>query len=60
MPEDVKTEEVEVFRHSRRRSRYHACKSERKEKMRKEDLERFAKKDPRPRQKRFRAEEEEW
>lgn len=60
MSEDVKTEEVEVFRHSRRRSRYHACKSERKEKMRREDLERFAKKDPRPRAKRSRSEEEEW
>jgi len=60
LSEDVKTEEVEVFRHSRRRSRYHACKSERKEKMRREDLERFAKKDPRPRAKRSRSEEEEW
>ncbi|MBQ7555317.1 hypothetical protein IJS98_02540 [bacterium] len=60
MSEDVKTEEVEVFRHSRRRSRYHACRSERKEKMRREDLERFAKKDPRPRAKRSRSEEEEW
>ena len=60
MPEDVKTEEVEVFRHSRRRSRYHACKSERREKKRKEDLERFAKSDPRPRPKKIRGEEEEW
>jgi hypothetical protein len=60
LSEDVKTEEVEVFRHSRRRSRYHACKSERKEKMRKEDLERFARKSPRPRPKKIRAEEEEW
>lgn len=60
MPDENKLEEVEVFRHSRRRSRYHACKSERKEKMRREDLERFAKKDPRPRAKRSRSEEEEW
>lgn len=60
MSDENKLEEVEVFRHSRRRSRYHACKSERKERIRKEELERFSKKDPKPRSKISRSEEEEW
>lgn len=60
MSEENKLEEVEVFRHSRRRSRYHTCKSERKERIRLEKLEKFSKKDPRPRAKKMRSEEEEW
>ena len=60
MLEDVRTEEVEVFRHSRRRSRYHACKHERKERLRKEELLAFPKREPRPRPKKIRPEEEEW
>ena len=59
MSDENKLEEVEVFRQSRRRSRYHACKSERKERIRLEELEKFSKKDPRPRVKRSRSEEEE-
>ncbi|MBO7543255.1 hypothetical protein J6T93_05040 [bacterium] len=53
-------EEVEVFRHSRRRSRYHAMKAERKEKIKKGELERFQKRDPRPRSLKRGNEEEEW
>ena len=60
MSDENKLEEVEVFRHSRRRSRYHACKIERKERIILEELEKFSKKDPRPRAKKIRSEEEEW
>ncbi|MBR5900988.1 hypothetical protein IKZ40_01425 [bacterium] len=58
--EERDTEELEVFRHSRRRSRYHAVKAEKKEKQKQAALSGRRKKDPRPRQKGRFDEEEQW
>ena len=53
---DESPSELEVFRHARRRSRYHACKAKEKEKQRAKTLIKRPKRDPRPRLK----EEELW
>lgn len=59
--EEKDTEELEVFRHARRRSRYHAMKAERAEKQKQAALSGRRKKEPRPRRKdRFEEEEEQW
>ncbi len=58
--EEKDSGEIEVFRHSRRRSRYHAVKAERKEKQKREALSSRRKKDSRPRLKERFAEDEEW
>jgi len=60
LEEERQTEELEVFRHSRRRSRYHACSAEQKEKKRAAELEKRRKRQPRPAPKRRIEEDEEW
>ena len=58
--EETLSGEGEVFRHSRRRSRYHAVMAEKKEKQKQAALSKRRKKDPRPRRKDRFGEEEIW